>query len=327
MRPIRTFIIVLALAFTVGSAQAQFGDLLKKGQKAKKVSDAMTPWTAEQEKAIGDASAAKLVHVFGLYQNPAMAHYVSTVGNAVAQFGTRPMEYKFGILDSEAVTAFGVPGGYVFITRGAIANMKDEAELAGALAHEVAHIDNRHLEKQVRSKGVTGLAFEEVGDRVPAPGILKDLAKNIVTNLVTMSYSRDKEDEADRKGVEMAAGAGYDAGGLKNFLVSLKTAEEADQQGSSRRLGVWGSTHPPLSERINSLTALAAKFSGGAVIQERFAKNASFGPSEEELAKAAADKAAAEKAEADRLAAEKKAAEPAKKPVAKPSVKKAPEKK
>src|SRR6185436_8250840 len=113
--------------------------------------------------AIGEASAGKLIHIFGLYENPAMQHYVSTVGNAVAGHSSRAnsVQYKFGILDSEAITAFGIPGGYVFITRGALANMKNEAELAGTLAHEIAHVDSRHLEKEIRAKKLTGLATTE----------------------------------------------------------------------------------------------------------------------------------------------------------------------
>ena len=310
MRKHITFAVALALIVLVAitPASAQFGDILKKAEKAKKVSDTFTPWTPEQERAIGEASAAKLVAMFGLYDNPSMQHYVSTVGHAVAQHGsTRPMQYKFGILDTESVNALAMPGGYIFVTRGLLANMGSEAELAGVLGHEIAHVDSRHLEKQIRTKQATGMGMQEIGDRVPGPGILKDLANNVVTNALTMAYTRDKESEADSKGLEASAGAGYDATGLIKFLSTLKAAEDADPANAKRSLGLWGSTHPPLSERISSLTSLAGKFSGGQTLADRYAKLASFGPTEEELKKAAEEKAAAEKAEAERKTAEEAA--------------------
>ena len=309
----------IALAFAIAAPlQAQIPDVFKRNaEKAKKVSDAMTPWTAEQEKAIGQASAAKLVAMFGLYDNPEMTHYVSTVGHAVAQNSNRnDVDWKFGILDTEAVNALAMPGGYIFVTRGALANMKSEAELAGVLGHEVAHVDNRHLEKQIRAKQGTSMAIQEVGDRVPGPAILKDLANNVVTNALTMQYTRDKESEADTKGTDLSAQAGYDAAGLQRFLQTLKAAEDADPNATKKSLGLWGSTHPPLSERISELTPLAARYSGGQTLEDRFHKNASFGPTEEELKAAAAAKAAADKAEADKKAADeaakKKAATPKK---------------
>jgi predicted Zn-dependent protease len=313
----RSLKLILALTLSIACtapAAGQIPDVFKRNaEKAKKVSDAMAPWTAEQEKAIGEASAAKLIHMFGLYDNPDMAHYVSTVGHAVAQNAGRQMEWKFGILNTESVNALAMPGGYVFITRGALANMKSEAELAGVLGHEVAHVDNRHLEKQIRAKQGTGMAMQEIGDRLPGPAVLKDLANNVVTNALTMQYTRDKESEADSKGTDLSAQAGYDSAGLKHFLETLKAAEDADPDNTKKSLGLWGSTHPPLGDRIADLTPHVTRYSGGQTLEERFAKNASFGPTEEELKKAAEEKAATEKADAEKkAAAEKKTATPKK---------------
>jgi predicted Zn-dependent protease len=302
----------LLIAACAAPASAQFGSgfgqVMKRGKQAKQVSDAMAPWTAEQEQAIGDASAAKLVHILGLYDNPAMTHYVSEVGHALATHATRPMEYKFGILDTESVTAFGLPGGYVFVTRGSIANMKNEAELAGTLAHEIAHVDNRHLEKEVRAKKLTGIAanegFEQLGNRVPYGGYLQQLGQQVVTQALTQAYSQDKEAEADRKGTEFAAATGFDANGLKNFLATLKTLSDQDPAKAKRSTGLWGSTHPPLDQRVAELTPIAAQFQGGATNDDRFKKSASFGPSPEEIAarKKAQEEAAAKKAAEEKAA-------------------------
>jgi predicted Zn-dependent protease len=283
--------VTLLFAICAAPASAQFGELLKRGKQAKQVSDAAKPWTAEQEIAIGEASAAKLVAVLGLYDNPEMTHYVSTVGQALATHTSRPMEYKFGILNTGARTAFGMPGGYVFITAGALNNMKNEAELAGVLAHEIAHVDNRHLEKEVVAKKTTGalsqIGFEEGfdqlgGGRVPFGGYLEKLGAQVVTAALTQSYSRDKEDEADRKGTEIAAATGYDANGLKNFLTMLKEMSDKNPDAQKQSNGLWGSTHPSFADRIAALTPIAANFPGGATNDDRFKKEATFAPAANE---------------------------------------------
>lgn len=277
----------LLFAICAAPSNAQFGQILKRGKQAKDVSEAMQPWTAEQETAIGEASAAKLVHVFGSYNNPDMLHYVSMVGQAVATHASRPMEYKFGILDTAAANALAMPGGYVFVTRGALAKMDNEAELAGVLAHEIAHVDNRHLEKEVRAKKLTGIAasegFEQMGNRVPFGSYLQKLGDQVVTQALTQSYTRDKEDEADRKGTELAAATGYDANGLKTFLTKLRDEAPKDKD-SKRRLNLWAASHPPLDQRVAELTPLAASFPAGVTNEERFNKSMVWPPAPGEVA-------------------------------------------
>jgi predicted Zn-dependent protease len=281
-------LIYITLLFTIcaAPANAQFGQILKRGKQAKDVADARKPWTAEQETAIGEASAAKLVAVFGLYDNPEMEHYVSTVGQALATHANRPMEYKFGILNTGARTAFGMPGGYVFVTSGAINSMKNEAELAGVIAHEIAHVDDRHLEKEVIAKKTTGavshIGFDELGSRVPYGGLLEKLGEEVVTQALTQSYSRDKEDEADRKGTEIASATGYDANGLKNFLTTLKEISDKNADAQKQANGLWGSTHPSFADRIAALGPIAANFPGGATNDDRFKKEAAFHPTSNE---------------------------------------------
>jgi predicted Zn-dependent protease len=311
----RLIALTLMIGFGVAPASAQFGSIMKRGKQAKQVADASAEWTAGQEQAIGDASAAKLVHVLGLYDDPAMTFYVSQVGNALASHVSRPMPYKFGVLKTDAVTAFGLPGGYVFITGGALKKMKNEAELAGVLAHEIAHVDNRHLEKEVRGKKLTSIAasegFEQLGNRVPYGSYLQNLGTEVVTRALTMNYSRDKEDEADRKGTELAATTGYSAAGLRDFLASMKEDLAKDPNGK-RETGIWGSTHPSFDERIAALTPIAAQYQGGATNEVRFQKGAAFGPTAEELA-------AQRKAEEEAAAAAKKSAEAKSAPKTQPS--------
>jgi len=248
---------------------AQLGEVLKKAQKVKKAADIYTPWTPDQEMAIGQASAAKLINIFGQYENPDMTQYVNLVGNTVARQATRQVQYHFAILDTEVVTAVSLPGGYVFITRGALANIKNESELAGTLAHEVAHIDRRHLEKEVRAQKTGQFAKEEATARVPSGLQLVNMAGEVVTRSLTLQVSRDKESEADKLGMDYASKAGYDAMGLRNFLQFL--AQVPSDERAKRQLGLWGSTHPPFSERVNTLTALAGNYpANGQQLAERY---------------------------------------------------------
>jgi len=270
----RSMIIVLSLLL-LGSvtANAQFG---KWFDKAKKVMDATKDWSPEQEEAIGSASAAKLIHIFGLYDNPAMVKYVNLVGNAVARQSTRQIPYHFAILDTDTINAVALPGGYIFITRGALANMNDESQLAGTLAHEVEHVADRHLEKEIRAKKLIGMGAEEGTSHLPTPSQLNEFANKIVSQALSMPYSRDKESDADRKGTEIAAQAGYDPTGLRNFLGTLQKAS-ANDPSSHRALALWGNTHPPLDQRIASLDSILKEMSpGGQVLAERFQKNVNF---------------------------------------------------
>jgi predicted Zn-dependent protease len=259
-------------------ASAQFGSVLgkigDKVQKGKQVKDNYTPWTPQQEEQVGQASAARLINIFGLYENQDMVRYVNLVGNAVAAQAPRLMPYKFGILNTEIITALSLPGGYVFITRGALANMTSEAELAGTLAHEIAHVDQRHLEKEIRSKNSMKMIQNEVSEFTS--GELQQLAGNSINTALTQHYSRDKESDADRLGVTFAQKAGYQASGLRLFLTLLENAPKTPE--TQRQLSLWGTTHPPFPERIASLQTQEASLpSGGVSLEARYAQHINAG--------------------------------------------------
>ena len=268
----KTLVVLVGMALVAPAALGQFGGWMNKGvQKAKEVQEINAPWTPEQEKAIGQASAAKMISVFGLYENPAVVNYVNIVGQTVARQAPRDVPYHFAVLDTEIINAFALPGGYIFITRGALANMKSEAELAGTLAHEVSHVDGRHLEKQIRAKKNKQWLWKEGASYIPGPAELTSLAKDLVSEALTTSYSPDKESEADKKGTEFAAFAGYRATGLRDFLQTLARADDA------RRLGLWQKTHPPFAQRVATLTQIASQYGDfGQTLDERFQQNVRF---------------------------------------------------
>src|SRR3954465_14745374 len=225
----RNLITTLALVLLAASAQAQFGGWAGKVMnKGSKVAEASRAWTPEEEQMIGNRAAAKLIHVFGVYNNPDMNKYVQMVGSTVAQFGTRnDVTYHFAVLDTDIANAFAMPGGYIFVTRGALRNMKNESELAGVLAHEVAHVDGRHVEHEVRDKKFVGViaetGIEEGTSRIPFGSLanMDGMITKYFTQLFTHGFSPANENEADKQGTDLAAKAGYQATGLRDFLQTL----------------------------------------------------------------------------------------------------------
>ena len=275
-------LIIFSLACAL-PAMAQFGGLGKlkdqldqAKQKAKpatdrtqKAAEAFSTWSPEDEEAIGSAGAAKMIAMFGLVDNEKATKYVNLVGASVAQFSSRPMSYRFAVLDADIAGAFALPGGYIFITKGAMLGMKNEAQLAGALGHEVVHTAERHLEKEIRAKKTSAWAMQEG----MAAGKSQDLARlradALLKDLFSTSLSRDKEDAADELGTQMAAKAGYAPGGLMQFLETLKTLSE--QPENKQMFGQLLSTHPPFDSRIARLRPVVARAGeGGQALEERF---------------------------------------------------------
>src|SRR4029077_7212590 len=125
--------------------------------------------TEEEERTIGEQVSAKIRQRFGVVQDPAVHKYVTLVGTLLAQQSERPnLPWTFIVLDTDGVNAFASPGGFVHITRGALGLMKNEAELAGALAHEIGHVAHKHTVNSIRKNKAVQLGTSEtLSDRGP----------------------------------------------------------------------------------------------------------------------------------------------------------------
>jgi len=263
-------LLVAAALVTAGltPAQAQFGGLgglggvLKGAKTAKKVDDSMRVIGQPEEIKIGGDLAGMILGAAPLVDNPAEQHYVNRVGTWLAMHTERAdLPWRFGIIDTASVNAFSAPGGYILITRGLFERLRNESELAGVLAHEIAHVVQKHhlhaLQNELRTS-----AMADVGSSVAASqGGVAGFAAGQILQAGKTIYIRglDKNDEyeADRMGVVIATRAGYSPYGLVGVLQTL-SAEQED-----KGLALMMKTHPNPSDRIARLdSAMGTRLDG-----------------------------------------------------------------
>ncbi len=234
-----------ALLSPLPDVHAQIFDRLKRAaKKADEVQKKLEPMSVEEEREVGREVAAKLVAALHLYKDDALTRYVNMVGATVAaQSERQDLQYHFAVLDSNDINAFSAPGGYVFITKGAVALCEDESELAGVLAHEVGHVAGKHVLKIVERDKALRVGMEESKAHVPGSDYLNRMSQGILVKMIDQGLAPADEFDADQRGVKYAHAAGYPATGLSRFLAKL---DQATEQGGK---SFWTRTHPPVSER------------------------------------------------------------------------------
>ena len=201
----------------------------------------------EDEKRIGREQHPRILEQFGgEYDDPELARYVDSIGQFIAAASDAPrLGYRITVLDSPVVNAFAVPGGYVYLTRGLLALADSEAEVAGVLAHEIAHITARHGAGRQAKGTLAGLGLAILG-AVTDNDALVNLGR-VGAHAVLSAYSRKEEHEADEIGVVNLSRAGFDPAAMSSFLDKLKRQSEfeASVQGRSPRPGLdFFATHP-----------------------------------------------------------------------------------
>lgn len=229
-------------------------------------------YTWEQELKLGKQSDAGIVQQMGLYQDDELARYIRDMGNLLLEHSAirsenapeiyRDTEFTFRLLDSAVVNAFALPGGYVYVTRGLLAHLENEAQLAVIIGHEITHVEARHASKQALTQqlGQIGLlAGAVIGEQVAEN---KEFARDMVNlgsdlfQLAFLKYGRDAERESDEHGVKYAALAGYSASEGSAFFRSLdRISDKAGQAIPS-----WMSSHPDPGEREKTVQELARQW-------------------------------------------------------------------
>jgi predicted Zn-dependent protease len=203
----------------------------------------------EAEIVFGRDLAARILGNYKLLDNDRVNRYVNMVGNAVALYSGRPeLRFHFAVLDSADCNAFAAPGGYVFVTRGALDLMENEAQLAAVLGHEIAHITEKHIITELKIRGkddsvAGGLANLIGGSTDTFRKALEQALETASDILFSRGYKIKDEIEADQIGILMAAVAGYNPAALRNFLAGAKRFEPEDATYQDRE-------HPMSSVRL-----------------------------------------------------------------------------
>ncbi len=286
------FVAGVAAACWSGHAAAQFGNfnLNKLGdalKKVEKVAEATKDITEPEEISMGDGIAAMILGASPLYPDQNLQRYVNRVGRWVAMQSGRPdLPWAFGVIDTPTVNAFALPGGKVFVSIGLVKRLSNESELAGVLAHEVAHVMQRHQVKAIQSARTSSVAQGELqsaaSDRINRTSAGGNSVTSAISNaaasegieflkngLFLRPLDKSLEFEADRLGATLAARAGYDAYGLVSAIQVLSGLKPEDSGVS-----LMMSTHPTPNERLSELEKFAGtldKFSAQPQVADRFA--------------------------------------------------------
>src|SRR5471030_739587 len=223
----QSLLVAAFLALAV-PAHAQLGGLLNKAQQVK---DAKSKFddlnvTEEEERKIGEDVSAKIRQRFGVVQSGPVHKYVTLVGTVLAKQSERPgLNWTFIVLDTDGVNAFASPGGIVHITRGALGLIRNEAELAGVLAHEIGHVAHKHTVNAIKKNKAVQLGTSEtLSDRGP---FLDKIANKAYEMVLENKFDRGDEMDADKVSVTLTEKAGYAPGTLAAFLTRLDERNEA----------------------------------------------------------------------------------------------------
>src|SRR5690606_6330817 len=209
-----------------------------------------------QEIAYGKEAHPEILAQFGQVEDKQLQSYVQRVGNELAKISHRPdLPWTFTVVDVPVVNAFALPGGYIYFTRGILAYMNSEAELAGVMGHEIGHVTARHAVSQMSRAQLLGLGLGLGSIFSPTFRSLSDIAQ-LGVGLLFLKYGREDEEQSDELGVEYMFKAGYDPREMSNFFQVCQSMQEE----SGEAVPSWLSSHPSPPDRIEATAALAKKY-------------------------------------------------------------------
>jgi predicted Zn-dependent protease len=214
-----------------------------------------------QEISAGQEADAQVKKEMGIYNDPNLQEYVSSIGLKLAQLSERPnLPWHYSVVDVPAINAFALPGGYIYITRGILPFLNDEAQLAGVLGHETGHVTARHAAQQyTRSVGGT-IGLVALGIFVPGARPFGQLAQQGL-GVLFLKYGRGDELQADQLGARYAARGNWDPAGVPDMLTTLGRLDEAS--GQRRGVPNWLETHPEPLARVKEIQPEVQQLSAG----------------------------------------------------------------
>ena len=205
--------------------------------------------SVDEEIALGRNITGSLLGAAPLVKDDALQLYVNKVGRWVASQSERAdLPWKFGVIESADINAFAAPGGYVLITKGLYQKLTNEAQLAGVLGHEIAHVVKKHQLKVLQKQQLLNFGADKLGDLFGKNDKLAKKAISSGAEISARSLDKDAEFEADRMGMVLATRAGYDAYGLAEVLQTIGQTNKADSS-----VALLFKTHPSPYERLAKL--------------------------------------------------------------------------
>jgi predicted Zn-dependent protease len=234
-----------------------------------------TVMDVRSEIAEGKKAHPQVLATFGEYEDPKVQAYVNDVGQRLAKASHRPeLDWHFTVLDIPDINAFALPGGYVYITRGIMAYMHSEADLAGVIGHEIGHVTARHSSQRATRQQAAGLGvlaatilgavLESQGLRGAARGA-SQASQGVAAGYIA-KYSRGQELQADKLGAEYLAGINYDPRNMVDVIKLLENqerfaADQARAEGRAQREGSdWLASHPTSEQRLRDITQIASEY-------------------------------------------------------------------
>jgi len=223
-----------------------------------------------QEIAMGQQYDSQVVATIGLYPDPALQSYIQTLGKRLAATSERPnLPWTFRVVDDPAVNAFAVPGGFVYVTRGILAHMNNEAQLASVVGHEIGHVTARHTAAEMSKEQLAtlGLVVGSIASKQVAQyaGVAQQ-----ALGVLFLKFSRDNENQADELGVRYSSRANFDSREMVNVMRVLDKLSAS----SGGRLPEWLSTHPDPGNRVEHITSMVSKmqtdFAGATINREGY---------------------------------------------------------
>ena len=206
----------------------------------------------------GSEVAARIIGKYGLYQDDDLTKHVNLIAKSLATTANRPeIRFTVGILSTNTINAFAAPGGFIFLTKGVIDNVDDEAQLAAVISHEIIHIVQKHIVKELNirsfeSSSVSGLTHLISGTTNTVRIAFTKAVDETINILFERGYKRRDEIEADTMGVVLASRLGYDPVALACFIEKIKNLGDED-------ISSYRNLYPPFDERIEHINKTIAQ--------------------------------------------------------------------
>lgn len=213
--------------------------------------------STQREVEIGETYAQQINRQLRLVRDPEVTRYLSVLGDSIARVADdRSLDWSFYLVDSPEVNAFAVPGGFVYVNRGLVERTTNLSQLAGVLAHEIAHVTQRHSVKQMQSaqRANAGLTLACILTSICNSGVT-EAAVQVGGGALFAKFSRDDESEADRVGIQYLVKAGIDPRGVPEMFRILLKERETRPSGPDS----WFRTHPLEEDRVRETEAEIAR--------------------------------------------------------------------